>query len=329
MARRTLVTGATGGLGQHLVRALTKAGYHIRASGRNAAIGAQLISPQCRFVPGDLRNTAHITDLVADMDVVFHCAALSSPWGQLRDFTTANVTVTQDLLDAAVAAKVAHFVHVSTPSIYFDGQDRLNISEDAPLPAQFVNAYASTKYEAEKRVKAAPIASAILRPRGIFGEFDTVLLPRILNVAAKGKMPIFNHGRAVVDVTYGGNVGAAMIAMDQRMPNLKRRVFNLSNGEPMQIATLLEKLFFAMGQDVKLRNIPFGPTHATTRLIEAACLALRRKSEPKLLPYPVALMRYSQTLDITAAKEELGYQPTTTVDLGLEKFALWFKEIHA
>jgi len=168
-----------------------------------------------------------------------------------------NVTVTQNRLDAAITEKVPRFVHMSTPSIYFDHSDQLNIPEHAALPAHFVNVYAATKAEAEKRVMNAPIASAIIRPRGIFGKFDTVLVPRLLKVAAKGTMPVFNHGRAMVDVAYGGNVAAAMMAMDQRMENLSQRIFNLTNDEPMAIAILLDKVFAAMGQPVKRRSMPF------------------------------------------------------------------------
>ena len=325
MSKTALVTGATGGLGQHLLRALSREGYQIRASGRNSVIGNSLNSSTCQFIGGDLRDSMHIRELVKNVDVVFHCAALSSPWGPMSDFRAMNVTMTQNLLDAAIATKVAKFIHVSTPSIYFNHTDQLDIPENANLPSNFVNAYAATKAEAEQRVLAAPIQSAIIRPRGIFGEFDTVLVPRILKVAAKGKIPIFNHGQAMVDVTYGGNVADAMVAMDQRIDRLNNRIFNLSNDEPMPIATLLKKVFDAMGQNVKLKNMPFGLGHSLTRVIEATSLALGRKSEPKFLPYPVALMRYSQTLDIAAAKRELGYRPTVTVDQGLARFVEWHK----
>jgi nucleoside-diphosphate-sugar epimerase len=206
MRRRALVTGATGGLGRHLVSKLVNAGYIVRASGRNAHIGQSLLKPNVEFVSGDLNDEGLPSRLAADTDVVFHCAALSSPWGRKEDFVRSNITATQVLVDAALANRCTSFVHVSTPSIYFRYQDQLGIPENAPLPGRFVNAYAETKAEAEtvvRRAGGAGLRATIIRPRGIFGEHDTVLIPRLLKVVRNGLMPVFNNGNAIVDEDRG------------------------------------------------------------------------------------------------------------------------------
>ena len=153
--RRALVTGATGGLGRHLVRALVQAGYSVRATGRNKAIGTTLAGASVEFVAGDLSEPSLVYPLVRGADVIFHCAALSSPWGHREAFVRSNITATQNLVDAAVAERLPRLVHVSTPSIYFRYQDQLNIREDAELPRIFANHYAATKAEAENVVRQA------------------------------------------------------------------------------------------------------------------------------------------------------------------------------
>ncbi|MFK5664232.1 NAD-dependent epimerase/dehydratase family protein, partial [Escherichia coli] len=80
--RLALVTGATGGLGRELVDQLLARGYRVRATGRDAAIGARL---KTEFVPADL-TTDPLAPLVAGVDMVFHLAALSSPWGSRAAF---------------------------------------------------------------------------------------------------------------------------------------------------------------------------------------------------------------------------------------------------
>ncbi len=135
--QKALVTGATGCLGRHLAAKLIAAGWHVRASGRDAAIGSTLQDAGAEFIAGDLLEAGLAQRLAEDVDVIFHCAALSSPWGRRAAFQAVNVDGTQALVDAAHLAGAARFVHVSSPSIYFTYQDAFDIPETAPLPRRF------------------------------------------------------------------------------------------------------------------------------------------------------------------------------------------------
>lgn len=328
MAQRiALVTGATGGLGRHVVAKLAAGGYAVRATGRNRQIGNVLAtSPAVTFVAGDLESPALVRELVDGADVVFHCAALSAPWGPRTRFHTANVVVTQTLVDAARAAGSQRMVHVSTPSLTFRFRDQLAIREDDPLPPRFVNHYAATKAQAEAVVRAAArdtFAVTIVRPRGIFGEFDTVLIPRLLEVARGGTMPVFDNGDALVDVTYAGNVADAKLLCDR--PGAPSGTFNITNGEPLTVRDLLVRAFRVLGRDVTLRPASYGIASAIAGSWELAARALRVEREPRLLRYSLGLMRYSQTLDISAARGQLGYAPHVSIDEGLQRFSRWLE----
>lgn len=176
VTRTVLVTGATGGLGRVLVDQLAQSGHDVIATGRNATIGADLAG--CHFIAADLASDP-LERLVAGVDTVYHLAALSSPWGHYAAFERANITATERLLSAAAAQRCRAFIYASTPSIYTDTRHQIGITEGTPLPTQFANYYAATKYAAEQTVLGhqGSMATVALRPRAIVSPFDTALLP--------------------------------------------------------------------------------------------------------------------------------------------------------
>lgn len=312
---KAIVTGATGGLGRNLVAELRYQGWQVLAFGRNQEIGRQL---GVEFHSFDLADAEQTTRHFQHADVVFHCAALSSPWGRYNDFFRANVQATQNVLDAMTRLDIPKIVHISTPSVYFDFQDRLNVTEGF-LPLRFVNHYAHTKYQAEQRVLASAVASVILRPRAIFGEYDTVLVPRLEQVAAWGHLPLVRGGEPWVDVCYVGNLVYAMqLAATQCLP--KGSVFNITNQQPLQIRQLFELVLQTLGLSVPLRAVSLTRLMMQARVLE--CLArLGVFREPPLTRYGAGVISYSQTLDSTRSRDILGYKPQYSIMEGLERYA--------
>ena len=125
----TLVTGATGGLGRNAVDTLLARGARVRATGRDGAQRDAFLARGADYVPADLARLtpAALDALFEGVDTVWHCAALSSPWGAYDDFYAANVRATAALAEGAVKRGVRRFVQISTPSIYFDYQHHANL----------------------------------------------------------------------------------------------------------------------------------------------------------------------------------------------------------
>lgn len=159
---RAIVTGATGFLGGRLAKQLHGLGWEVTAVGRDIMKGAELSREGIRFVSLDLRDKDMVIDLCEGQDAVFHCAALSAPWGAYEVFYSCNVTATEHLLEGSLRHGVGRFVHVSTPSVYFNFKPRLLVSENDPLPHRYANAYAQTKRLAELAVERA---QGIIRAR--------------------------------------------------------------------------------------------------------------------------------------------------------------------
>ena len=328
----TLVTGATGGLGRNAVDALLAQGTRVRATGRDATQREHFITRGADYVPADL---AHLTPATLDalldgIDTVWHCAALSSPWGAYDRFHAANVQATAALAKGAVKHGVRRFVHISTPSIYFDYQHHADLPE-AYRPARFANHYAATKMLAEDAIQQHvrhqhATHFVILRPRGLFGPHDRVVLPRILHLLKLrgGVLPLPRGGAARMDLTYLENVVHAMqCATTADVPS--GAAYNITNHAPATLRDLLDQLLGKqLGLRYRIRAVPYPAMALAARAMEAASTITQR--EPLLTRYSAAALHYDMTLANDRARIELGYVPPIDMAEGIRRTAHWLRE---
>ncbi len=313
-----LITGGTGMLGRNLLERMTT---RCCFTGRQMELGRTIAAQTGHlFVPLDLSTDP--LELLPPVDEIVHCAALSSPWGDPAEFERHNVTATEKLLRFAHKRKVKRFVYISTPSQYFDFENRLDIAEGY-RPKKFVNHYAASKVSAENLLNdyRHHFDIVVLRPRGIFGKYDNAIVPRLLALSDRGGIPISNDAKAVIDMTHVSNVVHA-INLSLALEPLCGRIltFNITNDEPMRVRDLLDLLGIALGKNINTRRVP-------APLISAiACLSEMIGSissvEPKLTRYTASLLQYDQTLDISHAKRVLGYEPITSIATGMNDYAL-------
>ncbi len=310
---KAIITGATGGLGRNLLEFLEKEGWEVLAFGRNKEIGSLFNN----FRSFDLSNQEECFENFEKADVVFHCAAKSSPWGDYEEFYKDNVLATQNVLHAMKKFNISKIVHVSTPSIYFNFKDSINVKEDY-LPEKFVNNYAKTKLIAESLVLSSGLETSIIRPRGIFGKYDTVLIPRLEKLAKKGFLPLIKERDALVDVTYVENVVQAMyLCATKDIPN--NSIFNITNDQPMHISKLFKMVMNSLQKEVKYKKINYYFLMTVASVLEFSS-KLFNLSEPIITKYGIGLISYDQTLDISKAKEILGYNPKISIEEGLKRY---------
>lgn len=323
---RAFVTGSTGCLGRNLVERLVADGHEVAATGRNVAVGEKLSALGVRFVAADIADHDTLADAARGCDTVFHCAALASPWGKYEDFYLANVMGTNAAIIAALKAK-ATLVHVSTPSIYFDFRNRLQIDEYDPLPEKQVNDYAATKLEAERYVDNAVakhgLRAVTLRPRAIFGPYDTALFPRVLAACRNGRVPLVGKGHTIIDVSCVSNVVDAMLLAAERAEKVCGRKYNITNGTPVLLHDLISLAFEKIGLEFKPRSIPYPLAYGAARIMECVAASRFGKGEPKLTRYSAGVLKYHQTLSIKRAREELGYVPRKSTVAGVAEYAEW------
>lgn len=254
--KKALVTGATGFLGKALAFRLRNLGWNVTAFGRNENVGNYLQSRGIHFFQGDLMDKTAVSKACSGQDIVFHSAALSSPWGRYEDFYNSNVIGTQHIIDACFSHEVSRLVHVSTPSIYFNFQDQLDIPENARLPKKPANHYAATKRIAETLVLHAHqngLPSIIIRPRAIFGPGDNALFPRLIRANENGGVPIFRRGQVKMDITYIDNVVDALLLCANASEEALGYAYNITNQEPVIFVEVLRQIFEQINQPLKLR----------------------------------------------------------------------------
>ncbi len=318
---RILVTGATGFLGAAVCSALFNAGRTIVANGRDAVNLAALSSNNFDTVAFDLAEpfSAETTTALQGITGIVHCAALTSPWGRRADFDRANVTATANLIALAKQIGVSRFVQISSPTVYFQFADQIYISEQMALPSP-VNDYARTKREAELAVLAvSEIGPIILRPRGIYGEGDTSLLPRLVRAARAGPLPLFRDGVAQTDITHVEDVVSAIIAALDAAAGVNGEIFNISSGEPLALCAIVERACAFAGVVLRWQTIPVRPALVAARVLETACRLMPGYPEPRVTAYSLGILAYSQTLDISKAAQMLNWKPRVNFDKGIAR----------
>ena len=327
-----LVTGATGFLGGALARRLALVeGARVTALGRRSALGEALqretAGSSLRFVPADLAEPGAAAAACAGQALVFHSAALTGPWGPYAAFYRSNVTATQAIIAGCQRAG-ARLVHVSTPSVCFADQPRLNVAETDPLPARQTSHYAATKLLAEQAVHAAVqhgLWAILVRPRAVFGPRDTTLLPRLIRQIERGRLPILGDGRNQADLTYVDNVVDALLLCATAPDTLRGRIFHITNGEPGRMWDRIGQLCQALGYPPPRRRVPLPAALALAGGLEMAYQLLRLPGEPALTRYAVRLLALDATLDIGAARRDLGYAPRVSLAAGLRRLAEWWR----
>lgn len=329
---KILVTGATSGLGRNAAQYLLENGHQVVATGRNRVVGKQLAQAGAHFTPLDLTQ-AHQNDcirLMAGCDAVWHCAAKSSPWGKQSEFFMANVHVSRMLAQAAGHAQTPRFVHISTPAVYFDFQHHHNLTESYRARS-FSSHYAHSKFLAEQEISAAvtrfPATTYVrLRPRGLFGPHDNVIIPRLLQQLQRdgGVLRLPRGGATLLDLTFVQNVVYAMELATSNPTLRSGGVYNVTNHQPQRLNAMLDALLRQQLQlNYQVKTVPWPLLSLVARGMELVGKCLDR--EPPVTRYSAGTLSFDMTLSAENAINELGYRPRFSMDEGIALTGEWLR----
>lgn len=326
---KILVTGATGFIGERYIRHLAEQRNDVRLhfTGRRIERGNALSAlTGAHFFRGDLLDLPYLQHICKDMDVVVHCAGMSGIWGDYDLYYRANVTGTENLLRACASTGVRRFVNLSSPSIYFDFLDHLNITEDF-LPAAFADHYARTKYQAEVRVANAhsdQLRTLSLRPRMVLGAGDCQVFPRLIESRRQGLLRRIGEGRNIVSTTHIQNLLQALDCAVFGPDAVTGDVYNIADAQPQKLWDIIDRMLQAVGLPAVTRQVPVGLAMAAATAMETWYRLRRIEHEPRLMRLKVALMSRSFTLSIEKAQRKLGYRPVADVDDAIAEFSHWW-----
>lgn len=314
-----LVTGATGFLGQHLLRELRESGATVRGLSRSAAGDAAVAVAGAAPVRGHLCDAASLRVAAEGAEAVFHTASDTNNWGP-RDAaqTETNVGGTRRLLEAARDAGVRSFIYTSSVSAYSHLAPG-PLREDTPqLGARSWINYERNKHAAERLVRESGLPFLILQPSHILGPGDRNNWSNLIRLADAGRLPGAPPGSgAFADVR---EVARAHVRAWQ---GAARDEAWLLGGEHASFVELIGEIGRQLGRPVPTRAMPATALRAYARVLDLVSRITRQP--PRLTPAAVCFTCHHLVVDSGKAERELGYRSTPLPQLLADTIA-WLRE---
>ena len=316
--RTAFVTGGSGFIGGALVRRLLAEGWSVRALARSDSSAAKLRALGAEPAKGDLEDIDSIRAGAKGSDIAFHAAAAVLDWAPREEFVRGNVTGTENVLRAAIEAGVRRFVHVGTEAALMAGQPLVNVDETAPMRPDSKAHYAATKAIAEQRVRTAnddSFETVVIRPRLVWGPGDTTILPGLITAVEKGRFAWIGGGRHLTDTSHVDNVvEGLLLGADRGKPG---EAYFVHDGEPVEFRRFVTDLLATRGVTPGDRDTPPVVARLAAPALEGIWKLFRRDSAPPVTRLALWLASQECTIDISKARQELGYQPVKTREQGL------------
>lgn len=304
---KLLVTGATGFVGSHLLRALNTGEHAITCVTRQQP--ASIVQGNIAFVRyADLNHANGWQCALGQSDAVIHLAGRAHVMDEqaadpLAAFRAVNVEQTLALARQAMAHRVRRFIYIS--SVKVNGEhtaDQPFRSTDMPAPQ---DPYGISKYEAECQLLALAkdrMEVVIIRPPLIYGPGVKANFRQLINAVRRGIPLPFGAVNNLRSLVYVGNLVDLIMTCLQH-PHAANRVWMVSDNHDLSTPALIRMLGDVLEVPARLIDLPPG------LLRSVASLAGKKAQAEKLLG--------SLQVDISPTQAVLGWTPPYSVRQGL------------
>jgi nucleoside-diphosphate-sugar epimerase len=325
----TLVTGATGLLGSHLVDLLVERGEWPRAlvrPGENLNGLADVADVRW----ADVRDREALASAVEGVDRVLHCAARTGPWGSEAEYQDVNVRALVTLVDVALAAGVRRLVHVSSITVH--GNDvRGAVDETAPLHAE-PNPYSRSKVAGERvlarMIEERGVPVTIVRPGWIYGPRDSASFSRFATMIRAERMVMIGSGQNRVPLIYVRDVAEGLL-LASVVDAAVGRSYLLVNDERVTQRDYLSAIAAELGAPAPTRHVPYRLGLMLGTLAESGARVARRQGPPALTRYGIQLLGGENRFVIRRARQELGFSPRMSLAEGVRRTVNWYRTAFA
>ena len=321
-----VVTGATGLLGNALLRGLAAQGAApVRALVRPTSDLTALAGLDVETVQGDLRDRSSLLAAFAGADVVFHLAGMVSiaRGGSPRLWQT-NVEGTRNVLAACREAGVRRLVYCSSIHAFVVPSGGACVTETSPIdPGRAQGAYDRTKAEATLLVLGAVrqgLDAVMVFPTGVIGPYDfrPSHTGELVLAAGQGRLGAYVDGAYnFVDVR---DVALGLIAAAEKGRSGEGYILA---GHNVTVRELLYSVEAVTGTPAPGLRLPFGLVRGLSFLIPAYYWATRQK--PLFTTYSLDVISSGCTMTNEKAERELGYHPRPFAET-MEDTVRWFRK---
>ncbi|HEX3086539.1 MAG TPA: SDR family NAD(P)-dependent oxidoreductase [Pyrinomonadaceae bacterium] len=311
--KSVLVTGAGGFIGSHLVEQLVLLGARTRGFVRYNSAGSwgwldqSEVKKDVEVVLGDVRDRDSLERAFANVDVVFHLAALIAiPYSYEAplSYVRTNVEGTVNVLQAALRHDVALVVHTSTSEVYGTART-IPISEEHPLQGQ--SPYSASKIGADKIAESFHLSFGLpvvtVRPFNTYGPRQSAraVIPTIITQALAGEPIKLGNVEPTRDLNYVKDTAAGFIKAAEHT-QAAGKTFNLGAGREISIKDLALMILRLMNKE----DLPLLTDDQRVRPPGSEVERLCANTEK--------------------AQAMLGWAPAVTLETGLTNTIEWIRE---
>ncbi|HYZ57790.1 MAG TPA: NAD-dependent epimerase/dehydratase family protein [Streptosporangiaceae bacterium] len=320
-----LITGGNGFVGRHLVTALLGRGDRVRVLALPAEDAQWLSQRGVEVYRGDIRDSGSLTEPVRGADAVLHLAAMMDVWRPIRDYRAVNVTGTENIARAALAAGVRRFVHMSSSSVYGMGHGR-PVDESFPL-APFPDPYPVTKAEGDlavqRMIATDQLPAVIIRPDQIFGPGDHLHFGAMADRLRAGRGILVGSGGNFMPFVYVDDVvRGLLLGLDH--DEAPGHAYNITNDRPLTQRQMLTAIAEQVGGSPPGRRVPYRALYAAGYLAERLAALAPSGTRPPVTRLGVAFFGTGNRYAIGRARSELGYRPVVDLRDGVALTAAWY-----
>ena len=320
-----IVTGATGHIGNVLVRQLLSRGEGVRAIVPPAEDITPLDGLKVEIVKGDVRNIDSLTRAMAEGDVVYHLAGVISILpGKDELLYQVNVAGTRNVVEACIKTGAKRLVYTSSIHAIEEPSHGTIIDETLPCnPDKVPKGYARSKAWATLAVLKGVeqgLDAVIVHPTGVIGPYD-------YRVSEMGQLIIdFANGglKAYVDGAYDfvdvRDVASGIILAAEKGRSGERYILS---GEQITVRGLLLMLQEITGIKAPSLRVPVWLALIAARF--APVYHRLTKTKPRFTTYSIDVLRSNSLISPEKARRELGFF-TRSIRESIADSILWFRQ---
>lgn len=303
-----LITGATGHIGNVLVRKLLERGKKVRALILPGEDTTSLEGVDVEKVEGDVLNLESLWKPLEGVSGVFHLAGIISIMPGADPLVwRVNVEGTRNVLKAAIQSGVRRLVYTSSIHAIQRVEEGV-IDEQLPYdPGNPYGEYDRSKAQATLDVQQASrgeLDAVIACPTGVIGPFDYrgSMMGSVIRTAAENRPTLYVDGAYdFVDVR---DVADGLIAAEEK--GTRGESYILSGGR-MSVRYLLETVREITGRSFPTVKIPFGLARAAS--VFTPLYYRLAHASPRFTPYSLEVLQSNSHISHAKASRELGYHP--------------------